>query len=180
MAGPLSRFHGASIAAVLLLGACGGGPDAVPLGEKVDLGYTDSSDNTATTLAVTVTDVRAGTVEELEKSGLEFDDDERDLVPYYVDATYANTGDNGVQRNMRVSIEDADDNLISPTVVFNFSGGDENSGPCPDINDGELAPGDSFKDCTLFLVPQEAKVARVSFLSQPAEGESSFVYWNAE
>ena len=72
---------------------------------------------------MTVSAVRQGTVEELGASGLQFDDDERNLVPYYVDATYENTGDAAVERAMRVGIEDADDNLINATVVLDFARG---------------------------------------------------------
>lgn len=170
------------IGAVALTG-CGGGPQASPLGEAIEVGHVDSEAGTATTLAITVTDVRQGSIEELEKAGLEFDDDERDLVPYYVDATYENTGDEAVKRNMRPSIEDADDNLINPTVVFDFSGGkgqDKEPGPCPNVEDGEVAAGESFEDCTLFLVSQGVEVARVTFLSKPEDGESEFVYWAVE
>jgi hypothetical protein len=171
----------AAFICALALTACGGGPEASLLGEPIDVGYVDSQSSAATTLTITVTDVREGTVEELEKAGMKFDEDERDLIPHFVDATYENTGDEAVPRNMRVSLEDADDNLISPTVVFDFSGGKGgDAGPCPDINDGDLAAGDSFEDCTLFLVPQGVDVARVSFLSQPAEGDSEFVYWAVE
>ena len=171
------------VISAVALAACGGGPKAAPLGEAIDVGVVDSETNAATSLTITVTDVRQGSVEELEKAGLQFDDDERDLVPYYVDATYANTGEETVKRNMRVSIEDAEDNLISPTVVFDFSGAkgqDKEAGPCPNIDDGDLSPGDSFEDCTLFLVGEGVEAARVSFLSQPADGESTFVYWAAE
>ena len=167
----------------LALAGCGGGPDASPLGEAIAVGVVDSEANTATTLSVTVTDVRQGTIEELEKAGLELDEDERDLVPHYVDATYENTGDETVKRTMRVSIEDADDNLINPTVVFDFSGGkgkDKAPGPCPNVDDGDLAAGESFEDCTLFLASQGVEIVRVTFLSQPADGESEFVYWAVE
>lgn len=163
-----------------LAAACGGGVEAAPLGEQVEVGYVDSTTNAATTIALTVLDVRQGTIEELEAAGLEFDPDERELVPHYVDARYENTGSSPVERNMRVSVEDADDNLISPTVVFDFSGGDDAGGPCRDVDDGELPPGESFEDCTLFLVPDGVTVARVSFLSQTPDEEPEFVYWQAE
>jgi hypothetical protein len=167
--------------AALLLAACGGGVEAAELGTEVEVGHLDSSTNTSTTLALTVTAVRQGTIEELEAAGLEFDPEERNLIPHYVDATYTNTGDGTVERSMRVAVEDGDDNLISPTVIFDFSGGEGgDSGPCVGIDDGPLAPGESFEDCTLFLVEEGREVARVSFLSQPEDGESEFVYWKAE
>jgi hypothetical protein len=172
---------GRAVALALVVAACGGGAAAAPLGEEVEVGYVDPSTQTATTMAVTVLDVRQGTVEELEAAGLTFDPEERAMVPHYVDAQYANTGDTVVERRMDVSLEDGDDNLISSTVIFDFSGGDgEPEGPCIDVKDGELAPGDSFEDCTLFLVPDGATVARVSFLSHVPGEEPEFIYWQAE
>ena len=168
------------VGVMVVAAACGGGPTTLPLGEQAEVGHKDTTTNTATTLALTVTAVRQGTVEELEASGLQFDEDERDTVPFYVDARYENTGDVAVERTMRVSVEDGDDNLISPVVVLDFAGDGGEQGPCPDINDGELPPGESFEDCTLFLLPTGTKPARVSFLSQPPEGEPDFVYWQAE
>lgn len=165
---------------IAALSACGGGPEARPLGEKVDLGYVNAGTSTATDLAVTVTAVREGTVEELEESGLQFDEDEKNLVPYYVDATYENVGDESVPRDMRVSVEDGEDNLISPTVVLDFAGKNGKGGPCPDVNDGNLEPGQGFDDCTLFLVSPGVDIARVSFLSQVDGEEPEFVYWNAQ
>lgn len=171
----------AGAVAALVLAACGGGVEASALGEEVDVGYVDSETNAATRLGLTVLDVRQGTVEELEAAGLKFDPEERELVPHYVDARFVNTGDATVKRTMRPGLEDGDGNLISATVVLDFSGGDAPpEGPCPAINDGDLAPGESFEDCTLFLVPDGVTVARVSFLSQPPEGEPDFVYWQAE
>ena len=170
----------AAIACALALVGCGGGAEAAALGTPAEVGHVDVTSNVATTLALTVTDVREGTVEELEAAGLQFDPEERSLVPHYVDASYSNTGDETVERTMRVSVEDDEGNLISPTVIFDFAGDGGESGPCPDVTDGELAPGDSFEDCTLFLLPQGVPLARVSFLSQTPGEEGDFLYWTAE
>ena len=90
----------------LLLAACGGGTSASPLGTSVAVAYTDDTTNVTTDLEVTVLGVRHGTVAELVASGLQFDDDEQDLVPFYVDARYTNTGSETVGRGMRVALED--------------------------------------------------------------------------
>lgn len=171
----------AFVLAVLVAG-CGGGPEEAALGTVIEVGYQDASDGqTFTTLDVAVLGVRQGTVEELEDAGLEFDEEERGLTPWYVDARYANTGENAVERSMRITLEDGPGNLLSPTIIFDFSGGEEApSGPCPAINDGELAPGEEFEDCTLFLVPPDIEPARVTFLSQPEGVEPEFVYWATE
>lgn len=174
------RTMGWVIAVCVVAAACGGGPDAAALGQAVEVSHTDPETNDTAALSVTVKGVRQGSVEELEKAGLQFDADERALVPHYVDVEYTNTGDTPATRTMRVGLEDAEENLISATVVLDFAQKGGKGGPCPDIDDGELPPGESFEDCTLFLVPPDAEVARVSFLSQPAGGEPEFVYWQVQ
>ena len=166
----------------LLLAACGGGTSASPLGTSVAVAYTDDTTNVTTDLEVTVLGVRQGTVAELVASGLQFDDDEQDLVPFYVDARYTNTGSETVGRGMRVALEDDTDALISPTIVLDFSGGQggDPEGPCVDVKDGELAPGETLEDCTLFVVDPGTDVATVTFLSRPATGEPTFVDWVVE
>jgi len=174
------RAAAVATAAALILVSCGGGTDAVALGTEVEVGHVDATTNDATTLNLTVTAVRQGTVAELEAAGLEFDPEEKSLVPHYVDATYVNTGDATVERTMRVSVEDGDGNLISPTVIFDFAGDGGETGPCPDVTEGKLPPDDSFEDCTLFLVEPGRTVERVSFLSQTPGEEGEFIYWAAE
>jgi hypothetical protein len=176
---PAPRAHrrppATALACALLLAACGGGGDAIPVGQAGEVSYTDTATSTTTTLAVTVDGLETGTIEELEAAGLSFDEDERSLVPHYLTATYTNTGDAEVERTMRLTLEDADGGLISPTVVLDFAGDGGQEGPCPDVGEGPLPPGESFSDCTLFLVPEDLEPARASFLSQPAEGEPDFV-----
>lgn len=176
---PPTRSAATVVAAAVLLAGCGG-PSGVPLGEAIPVSYTDAAGQT-TTMDVTTTGIRTGTIEELEAEGLQFDDDERDLVPHYVDATYANTGDATVDRTMRVTLEDGDGNRLSPTVILDFAGtGEGAGGPCVDVKEPPLAPGDAFDDCTLFLVPEGVEPATAAFLSQPAEGEPDFVHWVLE
>ncbi len=61
------------------------------------------------------------------------------------------------------------------TVILDW--GEGPSGPCPNVSDGELAPGEEFEDCTLFLVDPGITPAVVSFLRQPEGAESEFVNW---
>lgn len=164
-------------AGAVLLAGCGGGPAGVALGEEVVAGYTDNADGSSTTLGITVLAVEEGSIADLEASGLQFDPEEQSLLPYYVSARFENQGDGTVSRAMRVSLEDAEGNLISPTTILDFSGGEIPAGPCPNTTDGELAPGDAFEDCSLFLVDPGVMPTVVSFLSQTEGEEPGFVYW---
>jgi len=44
--------------------------------------------------------------------------------------------------------------------------------------EGELAPGESFETCTLFLVPKGREPSKVSFLPNDPGAETDFVYWD--
>lgn len=165
---------------LLILPACGGSPPAAALGETVDVEYADSVSGAVTNLSLAVTGVREGTIEELEATGLTFDEEERSLVPRYVDSTVTNTGDAAVTLP-RPSLEDGGGNLISATVIFDFSGGEGGgNGPCPDGGSEELAPGATLEDCTLFLVPEGTELGSAQFLVTPAEGEPEFLRWAVE
>jgi hypothetical protein len=188
----MSRIVVSLLTSIVLLAACGGDDggggsvgggggeeDAHAMGETVSVGYADASDQTSTTLDVTVLDVREGTQDELSEGGLEVDPEDQSSTPYYVDAKYENTGDGTVPRSMDVSLEDADGNLINSVVIFDF--GDQGFAPCENVSDGNLKPGDSFEDCTLFLVPEGLEVSQVSFFATPKVGEPSvFIYWDIE
>lgn len=169
------------VLAGLATAACSSGSESAPLGTAQPVVHTDYDTDASTELEVTVLAVRRGTVAELEAAGLQFDPEEEDLVPHYVDVRFTNTGTETVPRTMRVSLEDSNDSLISPTIVFDFSGGQTTpEGPCIDVKDGELPPGESFEDCTLFLVDPATDVAAVTFLSAPGSSESAFVDWALE
>ena len=183
---------GAAFAALLAVG-CGGDAsgagdggddgDLHALGDEVVVGYSEPTDTgqagISTTLGVTVQAVRQGSQEDLTEAGFEVDTEDQSTTPYYVDVRYENQGENGVKKNLDVSLEDAQGNLISSTVIFNF--GDRELPPCPHVNEGQLQPGDSYEACTLFLVPEGSEVAKVSFLAYPngADAEPEFVYWEA-
>lgn len=49
-----------------------------------------------------------------------------------------------------------------------------------DVSEGTLAPGESDESCTLTLVPEGADVAGVLFVSQGANAEIMFKYWDAD
>jgi hypothetical protein len=95
-----------------------------------------------------------------------------------VDARFENVGENEISRALTVSLEDPDGNSLPNTLVFDY--GDQPFEPCPDHTEGTLAPGDSFETCTLTLVPEGAEVARALFVSQRANAEITFTYWEVE
>jgi hypothetical protein len=185
------------ITLLLFLVACGGddggsgGGDAGggdvgevhALGDSVTVGYNERDITGArgvdTEIEITVLDVREGTHEELTDAGFEVDEEDRDTTPYYVDARYENVGDGTITRNLDVSLEDSDGNLIGSTLIFDY--GNKGFPPCENVTEGKLKPGDSYESCTLFLVPEGLEVGQVSFLSD--EGEDvppEFVYWDVE
>lgn|GEM_PF-1978024 len=168
---------------VLLLGACGGGSERHALGESAVVGYNERTESGArgvsTSVEITVLDVRTGSHDDLTEAGFEVDPEDRNTTPYYVDARYENTGDEPVTRNLDVSLEDSDGNLIGTTLVFDY--GDQGFPPCERVTEGDFAPGDSYESCTLFLVPEGVEVASVTFLSDKgADAEPEFVYWEVE
>ena len=172
----------ALLATTLALAACGGGGngggEAHPLGEEAVVGYAQHDPAVRTTLGVTVLRVRQGTHEQLTQAGYEVDEDARETTPYYVDARYENQGDAAVKRNISISLEDSDGNLIGSTIVFNFGG--KPFERCTKVDEGELAPGESYESCTLFLVPEGVDIGKVSFLSDRGAGEEpEFVYWES-
>jgi hypothetical protein len=166
-----------------VLAACGEDVQVHPLGGEAIVGYNERTDTgergVSTRLGITVLRVRQGTHEELRQSGFEADPEDQNTTPYYVDARYENQGPNAVTRNLSVSLEDSDGNLIGSTLIFNF--GDSPLEACPQVNEGTLAPGESYESCTLFLVPEGVNIGRVSFLSDNGPNqEPEFVYWETE
>ncbi len=171
----------------LVLGACGGGgggSEAHALGEEAPVRYEERDDKGASTgvrtrIGLTVLAVRRGTQRELEEHGFEVDDDARDTTPYYVDARWENEGRQAVKRNLDISLEGSDGNLIGRTLVFNY--GNKPYKPCVEVTEGTLKPGESYESCTLFLVEEGVEVGKVSFLSDSGpEREPEFVYWETE
>lgn len=171
------------LVAVACGGESGGGGEVHALGDTVTVGYNDRTDTGArgddTTLEITVLAVREGSHDELTDAGFEVDAEDQNTTPYYIDARYENTGDVSIERNVGVSLEDADGNLIGSTLVFDY--GDKGFPPCESVDEGEFAPGDSYESCTLFLVPEGVEPGSVSFLSdQGADEEPEFVYWEVD
>jgi len=173
------------IAIGLLVAACGGGAGggaaALALGKEAVVEHAQisgASPGPKTTLGITVLAVRTGTIAELEAGGYEIDADQQSLTPYYVDVRFENKGSQATDRHLWVSLEDQDGNLISAVTIFNYGG--EPFAMCPDNGRGELAPGDAFETCTLFLVQPGRKPTRVSFLPYDPGKETDFVYWSVD
>lgn len=175
--------------AALVLAACGNGDggggdgeEVLALGEEAVVEYTETGEGgapgAATTLAVTALRVRQGTQEELTQAGYEVDPEDRNATPYYVDVRYENQGQTSVTRNLGVSLEDSDGNSLPTTLIFDFGG--EPFELCTRVTEGSLAPGESYESCDLTLVPEGAEVARVLFVSQGANAEIAFTYWEVE
>ena len=172
----------AGVAIGVGLAACGGGEDAEPLAlgaEAVVQHQIAGTQDPPTTIGITVTAVRKGTQAELEAAGFNLDPEEKTATPYYVDARFENQGQNPIKRQLLVGLEDEDGQLLSRTTVIDFGG--EPFEKCPSVGtEGELAPGQSYEDCSLFLVPEGRTPEKVEFLPYDPENETEFVYWNIE
>ena len=171
------RRH-AWLAVLLMLAACGGGVAALPLGEEAVVEHAQLVGDTfapKTTLAISILAVRTGTIAELE-AAFEIDPDQRTKRPIYVDVRFENRGSQAINRELGVSLEDQDGNLISNVVIFNYGG--DVFAPCPDNTEGELAPGEQFETCSLFFVDEGRTPTRVSFLPLPLGNDTVSVYWS--
>jgi hypothetical protein len=173
------------VCAVLALGvsACGGGSSAAshPLGEQVVVQHTEIASQgkhaPTTTLGITVLHVRKGTQAELKAGGYQVDAEDLSKTPYYVDVHYVNKGSEAIKRQLGVSLEDGDGNLINATTIFDYGG--KPFAKCPRIYEGTLKPGQSYDSCTLFLVLEGKEPSKVSFLPYDPKNETDFVYWDA-
>jgi hypothetical protein len=164
------------------LAACGGGggSSSLALGAEAVVEHTQIGEGgalTATTLGITVLAVREGTQQELEQGGFTLDPEEQSTTPYYVDVRYENQGTEAIKRQLDVGLEDEDGDLIGSTVIIDLGGAPFEQ--CPKISEGDLAPGESYESCTLFLVPEGSGPSKVSFLPYDPENETEFVYWDA-
>jgi hypothetical protein len=173
----------AGAAVALGLGGCGGGDGGggttLALGTEAVADHTQigtGGATTKTTVGITVLKVTRGTQAELKEGGLNVDDpEERSATPYYVDVRYANKGRQAIKRELNVGLEDEDGNLISATTIISFGG--PPFARCKRVSEGELAPGQTYESCTLFLVPEGKEPGKVSFLPYDPEQETEFVYW---
>lgn len=177
LSGPGQRLTVLVLVAAAIAACGGGGPATIPLGQEAVIEHANVSPGTGptTTLGVTALAVRTGTMAELEAGGFEVDAEDQEKTPMYVDVRYVNKGSQTIDRELRVSVEDPEGNLISPVVVFNYGGVAYE--PCPDTTEGELAPGQSFETCVLFFVGRSTKAARVSFLPNVPGKDTDWVYW---
>jgi hypothetical protein len=181
---------GASLAlalSALSLACCGGGDEGggdggtLPLGKEAVVEFTSpaSGDTAAvnTTLGVTVLAVRKGTQAQLAQAGFEVEPEDKSSTPYYVDVRYANKGKGKASRDISVSMEDSDGKSVPTTLVFDYRGKPYEH--CANVR-GALAPGKSYEDCTLFLVPKDQDVGKILFVSQAADAEIKFTRWEPE
>ncbi len=179
----MTRLTLALALSALALTGCGGGDgdEKLALGQQAVVEFTTpaSGDTAAvnTTLGVTVLAVRKGTQAELEQAGFEVDPENRTATPYYVDVRYANQGNGKASRDNSVAMEDSDGNSIPTTLVFDYRGKPYDK--CANVR-GALAPGQSYEDCTLFLVPEDRDVGDILFTSQSADAEIKFTRWEPE
>jgi hypothetical protein len=180
----MTRLTLALALSALGLAGCGGGGDGgdkeLALGQEAVVEYTTpaSGDTAAvnTTLGVTVLAIRKGTQAELKQAGFEVDPENQSATPYYVDVRYANKGNGRASRDNSVAMEDSDGNSIPTTLVFDYRGKPYDK--CENVR-GALAPGQSYEDCTLFLVPKDEDVGNILFTSQSADAEIKFTRWKS-
>ncbi len=175
----MTRLTLALAPAALGLAGCGGGDDkTLALGQRAVVEFTTaaSGDTAAvnTTLGVTVLAVRKGTQAQLKQAGFELDPVNQSATPYHVDVRYANKGKGKASRDVSVAMEDSDGNSIPTTLVFDYRGKPYDN--CENLK-GALAPGQSYEDCTLFLVPEDQDVGDILFTSQSADAEIKFTRW---
>lgn len=180
---PVARRSFVSVAVVLILAGCGGGSGAaaLALGQTATVDHTQLSGASPlpkTTLAITVLAVRTGTQAELEAGGFDLDPGQKAKTPIYVDVKYENKGSQAIDRNLDVSLEDQDGNLITAVAIIDLGG--DAFAPCTNNGKGTLAPGDQFQTCTLFLVATGQTPTKVSFLPYDPTKETQFVYWSAK
>ena len=175
---------GLAVLGVVMVGVAhvtgGDGTGVNPLGTEVLVGHVDGSGGdpgVRSQIGLTVLGVRTGTQRELASNGLKIDPEDRDATPYYVDARFANRGENAVEQDLDVGLEDTDGNLVPRTVIFSF-GDDTPFRSCPSVTEGTLEPGQSYESCTLVLVPAGVQVGKVYFLSDNGPDRApEFVYW---
>jgi hypothetical protein len=162
-------------------GGGGGGGKTHPLGEAVVVQHTDlnAPGKPKTSLAITVKAVRKGTQAELTAAGFTLDEpDEKSATPYYVDTTFENRGPGTIKRSLFVSIEDDKDTTVSSTVVIDLGG--KPFEKCPNTKPADLATGETFEKCSLFLVPEGRTPKKISFLPYDPSKPTDFVYWDAQ
>ena len=156
-----------------ILGGCSG-DDEHAVGDSVEIDFYPSGESEPNgSGTIKVTGIRAGTTAELEGAGFSLDPNEQAAKVYYVDATFANQGDETVTPN-DVGGEDPDGALINALVVIDL--GAEPFAPCPGVP-SEVAAGEEASGCTIILVPDGIEMERINY--HPG-GSDDFVYWKLE
>ena len=80
-----------------------------------------------------------------------------------------------MKRSFSVGMEDTDGNSVPTTLIFGTS--DKPFEKCKNVRDGDVAPGESYESCTLFLVPKGATPDVVRFVSQDKSAKITFTDW---
>lgn len=172
----------ASLAVAGLLAGCGGNADAQDAADAHDLGdavtvpfypYDAVGGEPTGQGTVAVTQVRAGSSDELVAAGYDLDADQQAATPYYVDVAYENTGDSPIEPR-DPSARDADDNLVTSLTVIDFGGPAFDL--CPGIPE-KVAPGETAGGCAIFLVPDGVRLEQITYLPDVTEDT---VFWRAE
>lgn len=162
-------------------GGGGGGGSSRAVGEEAVTEHTEIGATGAaapkTTLGITVLKVTKGTQAQLKAGGFTLEGDELKTTPYYVDVKYTNKGTTAIKQSLGVAMEDQDDNLINSTTVLSF-GGDPFENCASADSKKDLAGGQSYESCDLFLVPEGRTPKRVSFLPNSPGKETEFLYWD--
>jgi len=139
--------------------------ETLPLGTRVVAPYvvygtgTKAATKQETTLGVTVLRVRKGKISDFK--GFNLDKDQKNTVPYYVEAKYENLGDLKLQRFlMDPAIEDTEGQEYRPLNLIVLSGTFKK---CPSPSRSRLRGGQSFTLCAPFLLPRGKTYERVRF-----------------
>lgn len=140
--------------------AAADGDGNLPLGERAVVDYVEYGDQQIETqIGVTVVKVRKGKLSDFRDFNL--DAEQKNAVPYYVDAEFENLGDDALKRSlMEPSAEDADGQEYGATTLIVLNGTFK---PCPNASDKKLAPGDSFTGCATIFIPKGKDFGRVRF-----------------
>ncbi len=139
--------------------------ETLALGTRVVAPYvvygtgTKAATKQETTLGVTVLRVRKGKISDFK--GFNLDKEQKNTVPYYVEAKYENLGDLKLQRFlMDPAIEDTEGQEYRPLNLIVLSGTFKK---CPSPSRSRLLGGQSFTLCAPFLLPRGKTYERVRF-----------------
>jgi hypothetical protein len=147
------------------------------VGQTANVTYNTTETGKATsTLAITLTSVRQGSISDL--SNFELDAQSKEGVPFYVAAKFRNVGTrpvaiSGIFGDMNV-YDKQGDTIDSITLLGNFP-------KCQGTEPDSLAVGHQFQECDVYIAPVGEPVATVvfdNFLNDPSNTETE-VTWVA-